>query len=39
MLTRKPLTRSGSKNLFEATASKVHKKNSRPNPMRGGIRA
>lgn len=35
---RKPLTKSGSKSLFKATASKVHKKNSKPTPMRGGIR-
>lgn len=38
-MKRKSLTKSGSKSLFRATANKVHKKNTRPNPMRGGIRA
>lgn len=35
---RKPLTRSGSKSLFTATASKTHFKNTQARPQRGGIR-
>lgn len=35
---RKRLTRRGSRRLFKATAQRVHSKNVRPVPMRGGIR-
>lgn len=35
---RKKLTKKGSKRLFTATAMKTHKKNLRPEPMRGGYR-
>lgn len=37
-MKRKKLTRRGSKSLFRATASKTHKLNLKPDPMRGGIR-
>lgn len=38
MAKRKPLSRSGSKRLFTATAKKVNPKNLLGAPMRGGIR-
>jgi hypothetical protein len=38
MARRKRLTRRGSKRLFRATGSKIHKKNLRAAPMRGGFR-
>lgn len=37
-MKRKKLTKRGSKRLFKATASKTHKLNLKPEPMRGGIR-
>jgi len=37
-MRRNKMTRSGSKSLFTATASRTHRKNVNPNPMRGGIR-
>lgn len=37
-MKRKKLTKSHSKKLFSKTASKTHKKNVAPNPVRGGIR-
>lgn len=38
MSKRKKLSRPTSKRLFSKTASKTHKKNVSPAPMRGGIR-
>lgn len=38
MSKRKKLSRRGSKRLFRATAMKVHRKNLRAVPMRGGFR-
>lgn len=35
---RKKLSRKGSKKLFSKTAKRVHPKNARGRPMRGGIR-
>lgn len=32
------MSRSGSKRLFTKTASKTHRRNTGPGPMRGGIR-
>ena len=37
-MKRKPLSRSGSRKLFTATASKTHFRNVSPRPQRGGIR-
>lgn len=37
-MRRHKLSRSGSKGLFSATASRTHKKNVMAKPMRGGIR-
>jgi hypothetical protein len=38
MFKRKNLKKRTSKKLFTKTASKIHKKNTRGKPMRGGIR-
>ncbi len=38
MAYRKKMRKSRSKRLFRATASKTHRKNISPRPMRGGIR-
>lgn len=38
MRKRSKLSRSGSKRLFSATASRTHSRNLSPHPMRGGIR-
>lgn len=38
MARRKKLTLKGSRKLFTATARKVHPKNNKDKPMRGGIR-
>lgn len=38
MRKRRPMKRRSSKKYFSKTASKVHKKNGRSRPMRGGIR-
>lgn len=38
MAFRKKLKRGKSKKMFTRTAKKVHKKNGRGRPMRGGIR-
>ncbi|QXP08366.1 MAG: hypothetical protein [Arizlama microvirus] len=38
MKKRSKMPMKKSKKLFSKTASKVHKKNSAPKPMRGGIR-
>ena len=38
MAKRRSMTRKGSKKLFTRTAQRVHKKNGRSSPMRGGIR-
>ena len=38
MAKRNKLSRSGSKRLFTATASKTHYLNIKPRPQRGGIR-
>lgn len=37
-MRRHKMSRSGSKRLFTKTASKQHRRNFGPNPMRGGIR-
>lgn len=37
-MKRQKLTRSGAKRLFVATASRTHKRNLDPLPMRGGYR-
>lgn len=38
MFKRKNLKKRTSKKLFTKTASKIHRKNTRSKPMRGGIR-
>ena len=38
MARRKKLSKRGSKKYFTATASKTHRRNVMPVPMRGGIR-
>lgn len=38
MAFRQKLSRKGSKRLFSKTASKTHRKNLAPAPMRGGTR-
>lgn len=38
MMKRRSMSRQGSKRLFSSTASRSHRKNSSPAPMRGGIR-
>lgn len=37
-MKRKPMSRRHSRKLFTKTASRTHRKNVRPVPMRGGIR-
>jgi len=37
-MRRKRMSRRGSKKLFSRTAAKIHKKNLRAIPMRGGFR-
>lgn len=37
-MRRHKMSRSGSKKLFTRTASKQHRRNTGPAPMRGGIR-
>lgn len=37
-MRRSKINRSKSKRMFSKTASKTHKKNINPNPMRGGLR-
>lgn len=37
-MKRQKISRKSSEKLFSKTASKTHKKNTQPRPMRGGIR-